>query len=322
MPRPTRDSVFSDKSLRELIAPALFGEIAVHGNEWDIDRLEAMIVESDAVCRVKRNRHSTLASEQFELKGLLRQMLDCRISTDGVLDELSQVFPGARLVEIKHHRLWKMLMIGDPGRKAATEVMRGLPCECGERVCQAISQQRCGAFSGERYTLRDCIAGLGHVNVLVMLTAAFRDAQEHNISDVEPAGQFLRRIFPEVVSRVPQLFVRWRLLAQRYQEIGKISPFMSGFTSERTDLEEDVNAAARRARADGVPLPPDAMVATPEKWRVIKWSKHDSIAVYRFALGAGLLAPETRYEDVEDRSIRIPLIRSTRWGFFEAAVRE
>jgi hypothetical protein len=288
MPRPKRESPFANEYLRELIAPALFAEVALHADGcWCANQLELKVSDSGVPAhRRRQSKRSTLACEQFEATSLLKQMLGSRVPTDDVLDELEQVFHGARLTDLKDHVLWKMMIEGEPGQAAAAKVMKGLSRPNRESLHLVINDR-----SPMQYFDRHCdrygrLLSLGYVEALVMLTAALRHAQEYDLCNVDKVANALREVFPRIVSRAPQLFIRWRHLAMRYESIGKGMPLLSDECSDWTSLEEDVEAAARQARADGVGLPPDSMVKTPDKWRTFIIDKK---AVWRFALAAGLL---------------------------------
>ena len=282
MPRPTRNTVFADKFLRALIAPALFAEIALRARGcWSPDDLERTAEASSAL-------GSKNGEMRFDPAGLFRDLMGSRVPTDDVLSLLCDAFRGARLKTIKHHPFWNLLMVGEAGRAAAATTMNALPAAHRRCFHAAIKEEpgRRNDFQSPHNGLRS----LSHADALVSVTAALRCAQENDFRNVEKIAKALRNVFPRVVSRIPQLFIRWRHLAKRYQEIGKVTPFMCDEFEDWGSLEEDVATAAAQARAAGFKLPPDSVVAIPEPWKAIIFSPAD--AAWQWARAAGLLEPD------------------------------
>lgn len=261
MPRSRSDSPLADKGIRELVAPALFAEAAVHaGDCWSAHQLEERVFDSKVLVD-RKQPPGELANDQFDATGLFQQMLGSRVPTHEVLDLLTSVFPGARFNELKQHSLWKLLMDSKPGEVAAVDVMNKLPASHRNFLRQAINSNSPRAlYDMRRY---DGLLSLDPIEALAILIGAARDQRG---CGAFPA-RALRVIFPRLVSRAPQLFIRWRHIAMRLRKV--LSGF--GLCHGRWDpIDFDVYLSAGQARRDGTPLPPDTLVKMPANWAAAK----------------------------------------------------
>jgi hypothetical protein len=266
MARPSKLSVNADPSLRELIGPALFVDLALAtGEPWTVYKQEQAV--SARLPPEPLNDASAENGKRFDPASMLKHMLRCRVPDGPNLEKLSAAFPNSRLTCWRNHRYWQLLRYGAVDGQTIESALKALPAQ----------HQALVFFRGTRIPLAsrfyaahlniDRFCELKDFDALVAVTALARDTRAPNEDNAEAcwAAHVARKIFPHVVANTPQLFIRWRHLAIRYERLfwtGNETAHLKRPSGQK-DLEDQVLKCAALARSNGVRLPPDSMVKKP-----------------------------------------------------------
>lgn len=212
MPAHKKGTVFADKTLRIIVGSAIYADIVLSvegGVEWRASTLETEIDDVTA----------------GERSGWIHRLYKGSISNDDRLIKTQKILGKHSLLRWKYSPLWTLLQLGE---NTTTDIESALHLARGKIRCHIWSNMGKNAKPKPINKIRlpiteseiEELSKYESLNSFIVLTALAKEALKNHFFDIHfRLSMRIRELFPSVVCSEPRLFIRWPLLAERYEQI-------------------------------------------------------------------------------------------------------
>ena len=248
-------SHLSDREIRLLIGSACYTDIALAtGGEWHTNKLEEMVNTEDKDGNTYYSEYS----------GLFRGMRNGRIPGAKTSIRIQNILKTNSFSTWIDLPLWPLLYNYHYEESHILNALNSLPKEMRD-IIFVDGHYDPGLQRLARHEVTvDMIKKISkyeNLHALVAVTAFARESRQNNIHRISAFSSFAtQELFPKVICKTPQLYIRWPKLAEIYQHIfwepPKTATSVIWLGYEKEKLVSEIENEEKNAISCHIQLPP------------------------------------------------------------------